>query len=147
VPSVSEFVQNDAEATVKIGKAPHQVDIVVRYRPNEITTSRIQQMSERESNGDMLAFLKLFEETVIEWDVEGPLFGEVVVMNGTGPQKDDDGQDVYERRLLVAENANVPIDPEILKFLPQTTIAQIWRGLVEDQAQPDPQTQRGSRRR
>ena len=145
MPSVAEFVTNDAETTLKIGK--NEIPVVVRYRPNEMTTSRLAEMDVRQEAGDMLAFLHMFEKVVIEFDLEGPLYGDVPVVDAKGNPVIEGGDPVYERQEIVAAGDTIPVDAEILQYMSMPLLGMIWRGLAEDQSAPDPQKSRGLRRR
>jgi hypothetical protein len=146
VPKVSEFVQNDAETVVKVGKA--QVPVWVRYRPSEITSARIEQMGKREQAGDATAFAQMLEEVLIEWDIEGKLEGDVPVLDEDGNSVlSDSGNELFERKILVEDGDIIPIDANYLKFMSTPMLGYIWRELVSEQAAPDPPKSRGSRRR
>lgn len=146
MPSVSEFVQNEAETVIKVGK--RQTEIKVRYKPSEITTARIEQMSTREREGDTTAFVQMLEEVLLEWDVEGPLYGDVPVKDDNGEEVfSDSGNPLFERKEIVKSGQVIPLEAEILKYMSSPTLGGIWRELVSEQSAPDPQKSRGSRRR
>lgn len=149
MPSVVEFVQDEATTTIHLSNGRGATyDVEITYRPSAMTADATDQMARRDSDGDVLAFLRMFEDVVIEWDIEGPLTANVLVKDDAGnPVLSQDGNELFERQILVAEGDIIPIDVNYLKYIPSPTLVGVWRGLVQEQSGPDPQRSRGSRRR
>jgi hypothetical protein len=147
MPSVAEFVQDEATTVIKLGKNK-DIPVEIVYRPSQMTADRIDQMTRRDADGDSLAFLRLIEEVLVEWDIEGPLTADVLVTNDDGtPKLSDDGNEMFERQIIVKEGDLIPIDADVLKYMNSATIVGVWRELMQEQAGPDPRQSRGSRRR
>lgn len=147
MPSVSEFVQDEATETIHLGKNGN-IPVEITYRPSQMTADRTAQMTRRDAEGDSLAFLRLFEEIVIEWDVEGPLTADVLVTDKSGnPALTENGNEIFEREVIVKEGDIIPIDVNVLKYMAASTIVGIWRELNQLQSGPDPKRSRGLRQR
>lgn len=149
MPSVAEFVQDEATTTVKIRTASGgEIPVEITYRPSAMTADRTNQMTRRDAEGDNLAFLRLFEEVIVEWNVEGPLTADVLIVDDRGqPKLTADGNEQFERQVIVQAGQTIPIDPDVLKYMSTPTIVGVWRELMNEQNGPDPQRSRGSRRR
>ena len=147
MPSVAEFVQDEATTVIKLGKNK-DIPVEIVYRPSQMTADRIDQMTRRDADGDSLAFLRLVEEVIVEWDIEGPLTADVLVTNEDGtPKLSDSGNEIFERQIIVKEGDLIPIDTDVLKYMNSATIVGVWRELMQEQNGPDPRQSRGSRRR
>lgn len=147
MPSVSEFVQDEATTVIKLGRNK-DIPVEITYRPSQMTADRIEQMQRRDDAGDSLAFLRLVEEVIVEWDIEGPLTADVLLVDDRGDAiLSDNGNEQFERQIIVKEGDTIPIDVDVLKYMNSSTIVGVWRELLQDQNGPDPQRSRGSRRR
>jgi hypothetical protein len=149
VPSVAEFVQDEATTTIKLSNGRGgSIDIEVTYCPSEMTPEQTVQMQRRDNEGDTLAFVRLFAEIVKGWDLEGPLKADVLMTDDKGnPILSDEGNEVFEKKTIVQSGETIPVEVDILKYMTTPTLVGIWRELIQEQNSPDPQRSRGSRRR
>lgn len=149
MPSVSEFVQNEAETTITLeNKKGNSVKIYCRYKPADMTTGRLERMAALERDGDITAFAQMFCDVVLEWDLEGPLYADMPVLDEHGDQVySEKGSALFEREEIVGSGDTIPLDADHVKHMNAGALGMIWRELSAEQSGPDPQRPRGSRRR
>lgn len=142
---VSDFVRDEATCSIPVGDGGEKLTIT--YRPSRITADSADKLQRYIDERDALAFARHFVDIVVDWDLEGPLYGEIPVLDERGkPIYDEEGNEVVERKSIVDAGQIVPLKAGVLKYMPQAMMNHVYQELNNDMS-PDPQRGRGSRRR
>lgn len=141
---VSDFIKDSATLTIEGGSEP----TTITYRPsrmNDESTSRFRRYVEEE---DSNAFTTFFLEVVSDWNLTGPLYAEVPVLddNGETVRNPDTGGELIERRLIVSDGETIPLRVDVVRHIPTSVLTMIWQKLNEDMI-PNQPTRGGSRKR
>jgi len=140
---VSDFVRDEAMCTISIGDEK----AYITYRPSQMTAAATEKLQRYIDERDSLAFARHFAEIVLQWDIEGPVYGDVPVRDEYGDvMYDDDGNEVTERKTIVEVGEIVPLKPNVLQYVPQALLSHVYQELNNDLG-PNQTTGRGSRRR
>lgn len=126
--SITQFVVD--RATYTVGEGDEALEIV--YRPKTITPDLTERFKAMAEAGDARASGRILREIVVSWNLTGPLEGTRVVDENGSPKKDDDGQVIYETYEAVGAGEIVPLDPEVLRFVPTVVQVQLWNALQQD---------------
>lgn len=118
--SLSKLVDETRTFNVKFESG----DLSVTYKPSTLSAGAMKKLAETVDDDDPNGFAIMFCSTVTAWDLEGPL--------GEGKNAVKAGQPV-------------PLDPELVAFVPTATLRYIMEEIAED-ASPK-RSKRGSSRR
>ena len=125
MPSIANLVEDRAEAVISIGGG----ELHVAYRPKRVTMAEDARRQRLADDGDSFALAKAMERLLISWDLDGPII-----------EESDDGLEITR----VSAGESVPLDPEVMQFIPLPILVAIMQGVQLD-AMPDPGKRRGKR--
>lgn len=108
--SFADLAKTEVPLTVQTASGP----VAIRYRPHAMTPQLEADIAKGSDNEDPASVLKRAFCALVSWiDIVGPLF--------------NDNND-----LVVAENAHIPVTPEIVGLLPSRLLIQIFQAVQED---------------
>lgn len=119
--SFANLVENERTVTIDINGQ----DLHVTYKPKTLSPAFMNDMAEQVEDDDPNAFATMFCSVVTAWDLEGPL---------------------GEGKKAVKAGDPVPLEPEIVSYIPTAIMRYILEQIAEDSAPKSRKSNRSSRR-
>lgn len=152
VLSVEDFEIEERSTVIEVEQLSGRVlKMSLTYDPSAMTERATQDIQDMAEDGDPLSMAELFCTTVTSWEFMGPLTAKVYARDERGRVvRDDNGRPIQERFEVVPAGQPIPIDPEVLQYLPNAIVLGIWRAIgkeVSGDPKPNRHSRRASRRR
>lgn len=124
--SILDYVVD--QATYKLGEGEDALEVV--YKPRSLAPDLNERFQAMVDAVDTRATGRILGEVIQRWTLTGPLTGRRKALDGDGePLKDEDGRAVYEEYEAVARGQVIPLDPDVLRFIPTATQIHLWNAL------------------
>lgn len=150
--SIADFETRERSTIVELeqrdGKA---LRLALTYDPVFLSEAATQTTQDLSEDGDPLGSAEMFCRLVLDWQLVGPLVTSVLARDDNDRiKRDERGRPVWERVEVVPPGEPVPLDPEIVQYLPTAFTLAVWREIgreLNGDPKPNRHARRASRRR
>lgn len=133
--SVAEWVGESRTADLDLERFG---TLTVTYKPGEMDAFTSRKFMRLLGDNDPLAASRILAGVITDWEIDGPLTGEREVVDAEGePVRDAEERLQWEKFEVVKAGDRVPIDPEVMQFLPNAFLLRLWSAIQTD-AMVDP---------